>query len=442
MSPPKPGDETRFDTQPAGAGKGGRRALVVLAVAAVLSAAYGIWSRDAAVAALARRADDSAIPRVQIITPGAGPARRNLTLPGELNAWFEAPIYAQVAGYVKTWDKDYGAPVKGGDLLATIDTPALDAEYNAAKANLDVAQARYKLAAVTAKRWQSLTGTQAVSQQDVDVRTADATVQKAQVEAANQNLARYAAQEAFKNVRAPFDGVVTSRRTDVGDYVNAAGGDVGSRGSASELFSVADIHAMRVFVSVPQDYAGVIKPGLTATLTLPQDPDHKFEAKFLTSANAVGTQTRTVTTEFTVDNPTHELWPGNYVSVHLSVPGDPNILVLPEQALLFRAQGMQVALLDGQGRVHLQNVTLGLNLGNSVQITGGLKKTDRVINNPSAGLLEGQEVKPVTPVAGYAEAAPPSAPKPPASGAREPSRSASGIVEPGGGPSPEDGGNP
>jgi RND family efflux transporter MFP subunit len=401
--------------------QGGRAALVVVVAAAAL-AGYGIWTRENAVAALTQRADDASIPRVQLIAPKSGPATRSLTLPGNINAWYEAPLYAQVAGYVKMWYKDYGATVKSGELLASIDSPTVDAELAAAQANLAVAQTRYKLAAVTARRWQALSGTQAVSQQEVDVQVAGAAAQKAQVDAAQQEVTRYAALYAFKRVVAPFDGVVTSRRTDVGDYVNAAGGDVGSRGTASELFSVADIHEMRVFVSVPQDYANVLKPGLTATLSLPQNPGEQFPATLLTNAHAVNPQTRTVVTELTVDNPRHELWPGTYASVKFTVPGNPAILILPEQALLFRAQGMQVALVDGEGRVHLQNVTVGLNLGSTVQVLAGLKKTDRVINNPSLGLLEGESVKAVEPVPGYGEVnGGPSA---------EPARSASGVVEP------------
>ncbi|MCQ8241087.1 efflux RND transporter periplasmic adaptor subunit [Acetobacteraceae bacterium KSS12] len=401
----------------------------LLAIAAVLAAAEGILSRRNTLHALERRADDASIPRVQVITPTPGPDRRSLTLPGELNAWFEAPIYAQVSGYVKNWYKDYGATVKQGELLATIDAPTVDAQYATAKANLSVAQARSKLADVTSKRWSALQGTQAVSQQEVDVQVANAEAQKAQVEAAGHEVTRYAALESFKNVVAPFDGVVTSRLTDIGDYVNAAGGDVGSRGTASELFAVSDIHKMRVFVSVPQDYAGILRPGLTAMLSLPQDPEHAFNAAFLTTANAVNPQTRTVVTELTVDNPNRELWPGSYVTVKFSVPGDPNILVLPEQALLFRAQGMQVALLDDQNRVHMKNVTLGLNLGTTVQVLGGVTKTDRVINNPSLGLLEGERVKVVTPVHGYA----------PAPEKSQPARSAAGIVEPSAsGTAPED----
>ncbi len=382
--------------------RGGRVVVVVVAVAAVL-AGYGIWTRETAVTALGARADDASIPRVQVVAGKPGPATRTVTLPGNINAWFEAPIYAQISGYVRMWYKDYGAPVKAGELLATIDSPTTDAQLATAEAELAVAQTRYKLAEVTAGRWKALAGTQAVSQQEVDVQVAGAAAQKAQVEAASQEVARYGAQHAFERVVAPFDGVVTSRRTDVGDYVNAGGGDVGARGGASELFSVADIHEMRVFVSVPQDYAGLLKPGLTATLSLPQDPGTRIPARFLTTANAVNPQTRTVVTELTVDNARHQLWPGTYASVQMTVPGDPAILILPEQAMLFRAQGMQVALVDGQDRVHLQDVTLGLNFGTTVQVLAGLNRADRVIDNPSLGLLEGETVKVVQPVHGYGD---------------------------------------
>ncbi len=391
----------------------GRIALVIVVAAAVL-AGYGIWTRETALAALGDRADDASIPRVQVVTAKPGPRTRSVTLPGNINAWFEAPIYAQISGYVRMWYKDYGAPVKAGELLASIDSPTTDAQLAAAQAELAVAQTRYKLAVVTASRWQALAGTQAVSQQEVDVQVAGAAAQKAQVEAASQGVARYQAQHAFERVVAPFTGVVTSRRTDVGDYVNAGGGDVGARGAASELFSVADIHEMRVFVSVPQDYADLLKPGLTATLSLPQNPGERIPAKFLTTANAVNPQTRTVVTELTVDNPKHELWPGTYASVQMTVPGDPGILILPEQSMLFRAQGMQVALVDGQDRVHLQNVTLGLNFGTTVQVLAGLNKADRVINNPSLGLLEGEKVKLVEPVHGYGDSADAPTPAPPA----------------------------
>jgi membrane fusion protein (multidrug efflux system) len=364
-------------------------------------AAYGIWSRSDTVAALRITAADASLPRVQVVSPQPGPPQRTLTLPGNIEPWYQAPIYAQVSGYVSNWYKDYGAQVKAGDVLATVDTPALDAQFAASKANLAVVESHYKLAEITARRWSALSGTQAVSQQDVDVKVADAAAQKAQVAAAQQDVARYQALIAFKRLVAPFDGVVTARNTNVGDYVNAAGGDPTLHSPATALFIVADIHQMRIFVSVPQEYADVLKPGLTATLTLPQAPDKPIPAQFLTTANAVVPTSRTIVTELTVDNATRELWPGAYVNVQFVFPSQPNVLILPEQALLFRAQGMQVAVLDGQDRVHLRNVVLGHNLDTEVQIVAGLKATDKVVGNPSLGLLEGQQVKIVQPVSGY-----------------------------------------
>jgi RND family efflux transporter MFP subunit len=370
-------------------------------VAACGLAAYGIWSRNDTVAALQKTADDASLPRVQVVSPKPGPPQRTLTMPGNIEAWYQAPIYAQVSGYVSHWYKDYGAEVKAGDVLATIETPALDAQFSTAQANLAVMEARYKLAEITTKRWSALAGTQAVSQQEVDVKAADAVAQKAQVTAARQEVARYQALIVFKKLVAPFDGVVTARTTNLGDYVNAAGGDATNRGAVTSLFIVADIHQMRIFVSVPQEYADVLKPGLTATLTLPQAPDKPIQAQFLTTARAVVPSTRTIVTELMVDNAKHELWPGSYVNVHFAFPGEPNLLILPTQALLFRAEGMQVAVVDDQDRVHLRNVILGHNLDTEVQIVSGLKATDKVVSNPSLGLLEGQQVKIVQAVAGY-----------------------------------------
>jgi RND family efflux transporter MFP subunit len=371
---------------------------------AVALLAYGLVKRESALAALTRVSNAQAIVPVQIISPKRGPATRPLELPGTVRAWYEAPIYAQVAGYVQSWNEDYGATVKAGQLLATIDAPGLDAQYAAAKANLSVAQANYRLAVSTAARWQALAGTPAVSKQEVEVQSAAAEARKAEMEVAAQNVARYAALEAFKRVVAPFDGVVTARLTDVGSYVNAAGGDVSARGSSTELFTVADVHEMRVFVSVPEDYAGLLSPNITATLHQPSQPGKSIEAKFLTTARAFDANTRTAVTELTVDNAEHSLWPGTFVEVVFQVPTDPTVLTMPEAALIFRADGTQVAIVDAQNHVHLRNVTLGENLGKTVQVTSGLSPGDRLVNNPPAGLLEGESVQPVTPVAGYATA--------------------------------------
>jgi membrane fusion protein, multidrug efflux system len=397
-----------------------RRTVLMAALPVVVAAALligGIVEREHALGKLRNVAKAQSIEAVQIIAPTPGPTRRPLVLPGTVSAWYQAPIFAQVSGYVHAWYVDYGAAVKAGELLATIDTPSLDAQYAAAQADVRVAEANYRLAVVTAKRWQALEGTVAVSQQEVDVQTAGAEARKAELEAARQNLARYAALEAFKRVVAPFDGVVTARLTDVGSYVNAAGGDVSVRGPSTELFTVADIHELRVFVSVPQDYADQLAPGLTALIHLPSQPGHLIEAKYLTTARAFSTNTRTAVTELTVDNSKHALWPGTYVDVTLQVPSDPNVLTMPEEALIFRAAGTQVAVVDANNRVHLRDITLGQNLGQTVQVTSGLSPSDKLVNNPPAGLLDGETVQPVTPVTGYA-----SAPKNPAVQPGEPPR--------------------
>lgn len=374
--------------------------IIVAGVAGVL-AVVGIVQRHSHYMDLAQETAVNATPAVQVIYPQSGPNERKLSLPANIAAWYQAPIYAQVSGYVKMWYKDFGAQVKAGDMLAEIDTPGLDAQYAAAKANLNVAQARYKLAQITAKRWKALQGTQAVSQQEVDVQAANAEAQKAQVEAAEHEVERFAALEGFKRIVAPFDGIVTSRFADVGDYVNAGRGDVDARGNATELFSVADVHAMRVFVAVPQDYADIISPRLEADLSIPQYPDRTFKAKFLATATAFNASTRTVTTELTIDNKSGELWPNSYATAHFKAPGDPDMLILPEGALVFRAEGTQVAVVDDSDLVHLVNVTVGTNLGTTLQILRGVKKTDRIINNPSAGLLDGQKVRVVKGTPGY-----------------------------------------
>jgi membrane fusion protein (multidrug efflux system) len=412
-----------------------RPKLVAAIVAVVLGGlvVYGIAQRHNNVTALKTLADDESVPQVQVMMPMPGPATRAITLPGNIKAWYTAPIYAQVSGYVHKWYVDYGAFVKSGTLLATIDAPTVDEQYQTAAANLDVAKTNSTLADVTAQRWKSLAGTEAVAQEEVDVKVAAAAAMKAQVVAADHEVARYGALEQFKNIVAPFDGVVISRDTDIGNYVNAAGGDVSSRGTADEMFSVADIHEMRLFVSVPQDYADMLKPGLEATFTLAQYPGREFKATLLTTANAFDPQTRTVVTELVAPNPDHLLWPGTYATVHFVAAADHNVLVVPEQALLFRDQGMQLALVDSEGKVHLQDVKLGLNLGQNVQVLSGLKSTDRFLVNPSAGTLEGEKVQIVSGVPGVApETAAPTAASEPAAhpGGDQPAKVATAESEP------------
>jgi RND family efflux transporter MFP subunit len=387
-------------------------AIVIVAVLVVGFVVYGFAIRAHRLSALEDLAQDQSVTPVELITAQPGSPTRSLSLPGTVRAWYEAPIFAQVSGYVTSWNEDYGANVKAGQLLATIDTPGLDADFAGAKARLRVAETRYRLAQTTAARWQALAGGPAVSKQEVDVQVAGAEAAEADVEAAEQDVARYAALHAFKRVVAPFDGVVTARLTDVGSYVNAGGGDASARNGSTELFSVADVHKLRVFVNVPQVYAAGLGEGPSATIHLPSQPGRNIEAKFLTTARAFSSNTRTAVTELTVENPGHTLWPGTYVDVVFQVPTDPAIPTVPEQALMFRAAGSQVAVVDAQNHIHLRSVTLGQNLGQLVQVTAGVSAGDKLVNNPAAGLLEGQLVRPVTPVPGYTAAPPNPEPAP------------------------------
>jgi membrane fusion protein (multidrug efflux system) len=370
-------------------------------VVALVVAGYGIWTRGITLTKLQEQADGSAIPRVQVTTPKPGPTERTVTLPGNVVAWNEAPIYAQVSGYVTQWYKDYGAHAVMGDVLAEIDAPGLDAQYKASLAQLETAVTNYNLATVTAKRYTELKNTPGVSQQEVDNYVAAAAADKAQVAVAQANVEHYYAMIGFEKVVAPFAGTVTSRLVNVGDYVTSAGGDAAVQGAAKPLFNMADVSKLRVYVAVPQSFGNVLSSGITATLTLPNAPDKPIKADFLTTAGAISPGTRTIVTELVVEGGQRPLLPGAYVDVHLTVPGNPNLVIVPSQALLFRAEGMQVATVDAGDRVHLQDVSLGDNLGPDVQVLSGVTATDKIVANPSLGLLEGQEVKVVQATHGY-----------------------------------------
>ena len=393
--PTKPGP-----TKPGAPGSKRTRRLAIGSVALCVAAglvAYGLVLRSRINTDLAAKADREALPQVTLIAPRRGPKTRAVALPGTLKAWNTAPIYAQVSGYVQKWLKDYGATVKAGDVLATIDTPALDEQYQQAQSSFDVAKADYNLAVVTAKRWQDLLAKNAVSVQETDVKTADAAAAKAKLEAAQHDVERYKALEAFKRVTAPFDGVVTARDTDIGDYVNGTGGDAGNPSGSgnpgrSDLFKVSDVHVMRVFISVPQDYSESVGPDAKVDLTFSQFPNRTFPATFETSAKSFDQVSRTVLVELLLPNPDGRFYPGTYTEAHFSVPTDPDVFVVPEQAILFRSQGLQVCLVDAHDKVHLRDVKVGHNLGATVQVTSGLEAGDRLIANPSDGLLEGQAV--------------------------------------------------
>ncbi|KXV61028.1 multidrug transporter, partial [Acetobacter tropicalis] len=293
-------------------------------------------------------ATNASVPDVAVVQPKPAPPTLSMTLPGNINAWYEAPIYAQVSGYVKMWYKDYGASVKKGDILAEVNAPGLDAQYAQAKADLQVAQAKYGLATVTANRWRSMGKSQAVSGQSVSVQNANEQSARAALEAAQHNVDHYDALEQFKTIIAPFDGVVTARNISVGDYVGAGSGNLNANGTASELFTVADTHEMRLFVSVPEVFSYVLKPGLKARVTVPQYPNQVFTANFLTIAKGYDPNTRTAVTEFTIDNADQKLWPGTFASVSLSAPAEGGVYTVPTGSLVFQEKGMQVVTVDAQ----------------------------------------------------------------------------------------------
>ncbi|MCP1249523.1 efflux RND transporter periplasmic adaptor subunit [Gluconobacter oxydans] len=374
------------------------------ACAVGLYVAFLVVDRVHAVSTLRAQTNAGAIPDVSVVSPHRTSPKVSLTLPGNIDAWYQAPIYPQVSGYVKMWYKDYGAHVKQGDVLAEINAPALDAEYAQAKASLASVMAKYNLASVTANRWRAMGKSQSVSGQSVSVANANEQSANAEVQAAQRNVDHFEALERFKQLVAPFDGIVTARSVNVGDYVHNGGGGLNATGSASELFTVANTDKLRLFVSVPEVFSYVLQDGMTAQVTVPQYAGRTFTAKYLTTSKGYDPNTRTAIAEFVLDNPGHLLWPGTFASVALTAKNtDANLYEIPSGSLVFEEKGMQVAVVDATSHVHYVNVQVGRMADSSTEILSGLKPTDRIINNPPADLLEGDVVHVVTPARGYNE---------------------------------------
>ena len=363
---------------------------------------YRYYSSETNAAVLRETTLDHAIQKVSVISPKMLPPNETITLPGNIQAWYEAQIYAQVSGYVKMWHKDYGAIVKKDEVLAEVNAPALDAQYAQAKADLETERARNVLAELTAKRYVAMRPNQAVSEQAISVQVQEAKAQAAKVRAAEQNVRNFEALIRFKTIVAPFDGVVTARNINVGNYVNkeATPGEGGS-GAIRDLFTVADVSKLRLFVSVPEAFGPFLQPGLTADVTVPQLPNRHFTGKFLTVARGFDVSTRTAITVFEIDNEDRALWPGSYATVRLTAPVEKNVLTIPTTALVFQEHGAQIALVSDDDRVHFKPITMSRVLDNVMEITDGITEKDRIINNPSAALLEGDKVVMVTPAPGY-----------------------------------------
>jgi RND family efflux transporter MFP subunit len=368
-------------------------AFVLLAIAVV---AYGLGSRTAQNASLGALTEAQALPVVAVVTPTQAEHHDGLDLPGRLEAYIRAPIYARVPGYLKSWKYDIGGKVKAGDVLAEIDTPDLDQQLMQARASLRVAEANAKLAQITAQRWQSLADTDAVAKQDVDTRTFTWNADIAQVKAAQALVDQLIAEEGFKRLIAPFDGIVTARETDIGALINvgASGGgiSVGSSGG-TELFVVSATSKLRVYVSVPQNYVPSVPPGTKATITVPEHPDKTYSGVVEASAQAVIPTTGTTLMELIVDNNAGELMPGDYASIHLQIAAAPHVLSVPSSALIFDAKGLSIATVDSHDRVVLKPVSIERDLGAVVELASGLSPNDRVIENPPDGIGNGAQVR-------------------------------------------------
>ncbi|MBI0325756.1 efflux RND transporter periplasmic adaptor subunit [Burkholderia plantarii] len=370
---------------------------IVIAVAIV---AAGIAVRAHDTASVRAWTDSNSIPTVTVITTtraGTGPA---LNLPGRLEAWSSAPILARVSGYLKSWQYDIGARVKAGQELGVIETPEIDQQLLQARADLESARTNAKLAEITAQRWQSLQNSDAVSKQDVDQRTSDYAARRAAVDAAQANVNRLVAQKGFARLVAPFDGVVTARRTDVGALVNAGGS------SGEELFTVSDVTKLRVYVQVPQNYAPDVRSGTTATLTVPEYPGRKFEAKVVAASGAVNPQSGTTLVQLVVDNGSGALLPGGFANLGFALPASADTLRVPASAIVFDAKGTRVLTVGADGHVHYRPVTITRDLGAQVEIAGGPNAGERVVETPPDGLADGDPVR----VADAGKAAPGAAP--------------------------------
>ena len=367
--------------------KGLRIAGIVAAVIAVGTVAIGVSGRLADTASAQHWSDARSIPAVHLIPVSHDAASDPLTLPATMAAWNAAKLYARVGGYVKAWYRDIGAHVGSGTPLGLIDTPELDQQIDQARAALASAVADQRLARSTATRWNDLLATNSVSQQEADEKNGNLAAKTASVDAAKANLGRLLALKSFATLRAPFAGVVTTRAADIGDLV-------GPGATAQQpLFAVADVSRIRVYINVPQVYSAAIRDGLPAKLTVPDYPGRTFAAHVVGDSGAVDSQSGTFQVQLVADNPGEVLRPGGFAQVRFDIRSQGTSVQIPSSALLFRAQGTQVALVDGGGHVRLRRVSIGRDLGQTVEIASGLQASDRVVDNPPDSISDGELVR-------------------------------------------------
>ena len=359
--------------------------LVVIIVAGVV--VMGVVPRLRAKAALRTETTDLAVPTVVVIHPKRGDPEQEIVLPGNIQAFEDAPIYARTTGYLKKWYVDIGGHVKSGQLLADIDTPEVDQQLQSARADLKTAQANLNLSKITEDRFEGLKNTDAVSKQDVDNAHGDFEAKRAIVASSEYNVKRLEETQAFNKIYAPFDGIVTARNTDIGQLI-----DSGSGGAAKEMFHMQSTRVLRVYINVPQQYSQAAKPGLPADLTLAEFPGRRFKGQLVRTAKAIDPASRTLLVEVDVNNTTGELLPGAYAGVHLKLPEGVPTFILPVNTLIFRSQGLQIATVAG-GKASLVPIVLGRDFGSEVEVVSGLTGQENVMVNPPDSLVEGEQVQ-------------------------------------------------
>lgn len=364
----------------------------ILIICVLIIAGWGMFSRYLASVDLDKRTEANAVPNVLTILAKSGATNEEIVLPANIQAWHEAPIFARTNGYIKHWVTDIGAHVKTGDLIAEIETPEVDAQMHQAEADLLTAKANNQLAQITAKRWVSLLKTNSVSKQETDEKTGDAKAKEALMEAASANYNRLQELESFKRIVAPFDGTITARNVDDGSLINA-----GSSTSTHELFHIAEVDKLRVYVQVPQTYAIALKPGFEGNVRFTERPEKEYSAKLIDTAGALDPVTRTLLLEFELDNADGTLLSGGYAELHMNIPLETSNIKLPVNTLLFRKDGLQVAVVK-DNHVALRTITIARDFGNEVEVNSGIGVGDRIIENPSDSLVEGQQVNVITPV--------------------------------------------
>jgi RND family efflux transporter MFP subunit len=359
-------------------------------IALIVAIALGVWgevSRVLARSELVKQNTDAAIPTVTTTTAEASSAGEELVLPGAVQAFMEAPIYARTNGYLKSWNTDIGTQVTKGQVLAQIESPEVDQQLSQSLADLATARANENLSKSTNVRWQGLLATQSVSKQDADEKEGDAAAKTAAADSAAANVARLRDLESFKRVVAPFTGVITARNTDVGALINAG------QSSGSELFRIADTHKLRIYVRVPEPFAAATTPGLEAQLRFAEQANRSFLAKVVRTSNSLDPTLRTLQVELELDNAKSEIFPGAYAEVHFKLPPSAETLRLPANTVLFRSAGLQVATLDNQQRVKLKSIVQGRDFGNSIEVLSGLAPHETVVLNPPDSITDGVQVR-------------------------------------------------